>query len=1382
MSGAENPGVAEHLATLSPARRALLERGLMQRRRAAAGASRIPHREIEGPVPLSYAQELLWLISQVFDDGIAYNAPSAFKLEGSLDLGLLARAFDALIARHEILRTTYSVLDGTPMQLVPEPSQLEISVVDLCRLPVDEQELEAGRVLEKESRFAFDLETGPVMRPVVIRLSDDEHILMVNMHHVATDGYSRATIMHELTVFYEALVNGVAPALSPPGIQYADYAIWQRAWLTSGIASAQLEYWKRKLERAPSRLDLPTDFPRPPVRSYAGSHMRMMLDVNTREGLRQTARSHDATLFVALLAVFSTLLSRYSSQDDIVIGTPFGGRTRTELESVVGYFVNPLALRVDLSGDPTFNELVRRARETTVDAFAHADVPYEMVVRETNPERDLSQTPVFQAMIVYHDPGQTQRPNFEPEGIRCTEMMHDKNWSKFDVMLGCGHRAAGLNTTWEYSTELFKPETAQRMMNHFTMLAQSAAAHGGRRLSRLPMLTESERAQVLVSWNPQAEPLPEQGSVKELFEQQVARTPEAEAVVLGGERLTFAQLNGRANRIASLLRRQGVGPGKLVGILMDRSLELVPAVLGVIKAGGAYLPLDPTYPAGRLQFMLADARPDVLLTLQTPAGPPRSTDATVVLLDAPAALDGMSEENPSTVSGGDDLAYVIYTSGSTGQPKGVMITNRSLISVYFAYEREYRLRELHAHLQMASFSFDVFTGDVIRSLLVGAKLVLCPRDVVVDPARLYELMVTEGVDAAEFVPTVASLLFDYAEREHKTLRFMRFVAVGGEPWRNDRYTQFKRVLGPATRLVNSYGLTEATMDSTYFEPSAEAESLQGGLVPIGRPLPNTRVYVLDGSLEPQPIGIPGELCIGGDGVALGYLNRPELNAERFAPDPFADRPDQRMYRTGDLARWSADGTIQFIGRSDRQLKIRGFRIEPHEIESVLERHLRVRAAAVTDRDDPSGAPCLVAYVTPEQSTQPPLADDLRAFVAKHLPAYMIPAGWVLLDSLPTTPNEKVDLNALPDPKFDRCAQAGAFVAPRTTIERTLVEIWREVLGVDVIGINDNFFALAGHSLLAVRLFSKIEERLGVRLPLASLFQTATIAQLAGLVDRSRGSDQSQKWSSLVPMRSRGHRPPFFLVGWVGGQLIGYRTLVSSFPEGVPIYGLQAPGLDGRRLPIQTVEGLAAHYVQEMRRMQSEGPYYIGGFCFAGVVAYEMARQLAAQGEDLGMVALIDSYPRGTRPRPDKRESRRVRLAEFRVASARGRVQWVHDRVVRLRKRIGSAVYIQSGFLALEVLARAGLQPPRRPWNLVLVASIRASKRYTPVPSGLRVEYFRPQIGPSDDPTPWDRLAQGGVVLRPLIGPDINHETITNGTGVPRLVEELASALDEAMRT
>ncbi|MGZ4316695.1 MAG: non-ribosomal peptide synthetase, partial [Gaiellaceae bacterium] len=1131
--------VQSRLQALSPSKRALLEQRLLEQRIVAASRNAITPRPERSTAPLSYSQELLWLLSHLFYGGVAYNAPAAFRLSGPLDGDCLERALEALVERHEILRTTYRIVGDQPLQVIADDASVELQRLDLSDRPAEEAEADLQRILYDESQIDLDLVNGPVMRPTLIRLGPDDHVLMIVLHHIATDGYSRAIFFNDLTILYDSILRGDPSPLPPLPIQYADYAVWHRKWLDDGVLDAQLAYWKEKLAGAPSRLDLPTDFPRPPVRSFVGDHASLGIETATREGLRAISRSSDGTLFVGLVAVFAMLLKRYSGQDDVVIGTPFAGRNRTELERMVGYFINPLALRIDLSGDPTFEELVGRTRETTVEAFAHADVPYEMIVRATNPERDLSQTPVFQAMLVLHNPEWlTERPIFQPEGTEASEVRHGKGWSKFDVLIGISERATGLNTTWEYSTELFKPQTVRQMMEHFRTLAGSAAQHPDRRLSKLSMLSEKERTRLLAS-SPPARSQPERESIKELFEEQVKRTPAATAIAFEGDRLTYAQLNERANKLAWLLRSHGAAPGTFVGVMLEKSLDAVAAVLAVMKAGAAYVPLDPNYPTDRLEFMLEDARPQILLTREELVAGLPATAATTVTVESQAVAGASTGDDPPTVASGDDTAYAIYTSGSTGLPKAAMIANRSLASAFFAYEEAYRLRELRCHAQLASFSFDVFTGDIVRALLVGAKLVLCPLEVVADPAALYTLMVEEGVDAVELVPTTATLLFDYGRREKKPLDFLRLVSIGGEAWRTDKYLSFKQLCGPRTRLINSYGLTEATMDSAWFEPEPDAELTPGRFMPLGRAFANTRVYVLDPDLEPVPTGIPGELCIGGVAVGQGYLNRPDLSAERFVADPFADEPGARLYRTGDLARRLADGTIEFVGRADRQLKIRGFRVEPGEIEAVLERHPGIDAAAVTARQDSSGETRLVAYLVPADDADAPTPDELFELASEHVPVYMIPSAWVTLAAPPLTPNGKIDVDALPEPDWSHGPVAER-VAPRTDTERALAEIWGRVLSVDEVGVTDNFFVLGGHSLLAVKLFTQIEARWGIKLPLATLFRGGTIEQLAATIEGER------EWGmppTIVPVRPEGSRPPLFIVGGIDGEVIHYRALV-----------------------------------------------------------------------------------------------------------------------------------------------------------------------------------------------------------------------------------------------
>jgi amino acid adenylation domain-containing protein len=788
---------------------------------------------------------------------------------------------------------------------------------------------------------------------------------------------------------------------------------------------------------------------------------------------------------------------------------------------MIGYFINPLALRVDVSGDPTFRELLRRSRESTLGAFAHGDVPYEMVVRATSPERDLSQTPVFQVMMVLHNPEwERRRPTFAPRGTTATELVYQKGFAKFDLLLGMSQRQNGLNTTWEYSTELFDPDTAGRISAHFEKLVESIVADPDRPISKLPMLLDEERRSIVTAWSGAPAALPGTKSVKELFEAKAAAIPDEEALVFEGERLTFVELNAWANRLAHRLKRLHVGPGTLVGIHLEKKLELVVAVLGVMKAGGAYVPLDPMYPEDRIEFMLDDARPGVLVTEPDLLDGLDVTPGTAVFCEW-SELDAEATDNPETTADPDDLAYIIYTSGSTGRPKGAMIANRSLTSAFFAYDQAYRLTEdTTCHLQMASFSFDVFIGDLIRSLLSGSKLVLCPLERVMNPAALYDLMVAERVDCAEFVPATASLLFEHVDKIGRRLDFMRVLVVSSEGWRTERYNYFRRLCGPQTRLINAYGLTEATIDSTYWE--SDEELVGDRFVPIGKPLANTEIYLLDANLEPVPTGIPGELCVGGGGVALGYLNRPELNELRFVPNPFNQDPNSRMYRTGDLARWLPGGDVEFLGRADRQLKIRGFRIEPGEIEAALERQSSVRTAAVVLWEPQPNDPRLAAYLEPNGGGDLPDRQTLRDDLAAELPAYMLPSVFVVLESMPFTPNGKLDYGALPAPDPAQLSEGRRSVEPSTDTERAVIEIWRELLTTDSFGVEDDFFALGGHSLLAIQVITRVEARLGVGLTIRTIFESPTVVALSRAIDEAQRDGQEQDGPALTRV-DRGSR-------------------------------------------------------------------------------------------------------------------------------------------------------------------------------------------------------------------------------------------------------------------
>jgi amino acid adenylation domain-containing protein len=1059
----------------------------------------------DGQLPLSFAQQRMWLVDQLEPGAPTYNISEALRLTGRLDVTALERSLAELVRRHEALRTTFAVVEENPVQVIGAPTAVDaqLPVEDLSGLPQAEREAGALRRAREEAKRPFDLERGPLWKARLLRLDEEEHVLLLTKHHIVSDAWSMGLIRRELAALYEAFSNGRPSPLPELPIQYADYALWQRQWLTGEVLEEQIGYWKDQLAGVPT-LQLPTDHPRPAVQIHRVAHRELELPEPLSEALRDLSRREGATQFMVLLAAFQALLARYSDQQDIAVGSPIAGRNRVETEDLIGYFVNNLVLRTDLSGDPTFKELLARVREVSLGAYANQDVPFEKLLEELKPRRDLSRNPLFQAFFNMVNVPSTPT---KLSGLTVERLSNTDVAANFDVSLTVNDGSEGLKGRWEYNTDLFDDATIERMVGHFRTLLEGVVEDPDRHLSELPLLSEVERHKLLFEWNDTATEYPRQMCVHELFEEQVERTPGAVAVTFGDERLTYQELNQRANQLAHYLRGLRVGPEVLVGVCMRRSLEMVVGLLGILKAGGAYVPLDLDYPKERLAFMLDDSQTSVLLTQERlKEALPEHGARTVCLDEDWEEIAKERGENLDSGASSENLAYVIYTSGSTGRPKGVAVAHRGLTNYLSWCTRAYGVSESWGSAVHSPLGFDLTITSLFSPLLVGRRVSLVPEDEGIKGLR-DTFLAGGGASLVKLTPSHLEMLGPLTDGEEVQGR-ARVLVVGGEELRAGTLSSW-RAKSPGTAIFNEYGPTEAVVGCCLYEVPPEVTA--SGRVPIGRPVPNTRAYVLDERRKPVPIGVPGELYVGGAQVARGYLGRPALTAEKFLPDPFCREAGARMYRTGDLARWLPDGNLEYLGRTDNQVKIRGHRVEPGEVEAVLSEHPAVRESAVVAREDEPGSWRLVAYAV-HGGGSAPSAGELRTFLREKLPEYMVPSAFSALDALPLTPNGKVDRRALPEPDKARPELGEGFVGPRSPEEEALAGIWEQVLGLERVGVNDDFFELGGHSLQATRVVSRVHDVFGVELPVLSIFEEPT---LSGLADRLEEARQSRSAPSVA---------------------------------------------------------------------------------------------------------------------------------------------------------------------------------------------------------------------------------------------------------------------------
>ena len=1251
------------LEGLSPEKRALFELLLAERRKAALGGeasgtaaldvvaggavaapardeiSRVPR---DGALTLSFAQERLWFLEQMHPGDGIYNVPAAARLRGALDAAALERALAAVVERHEALRTVFPVVQsdgGEPRQVVLPHLDFALERDDLSG-NADPLAAARARAIADAAR-PFDLANGPLLRALLLRLGDDDHVLALTLHHIVTDGWSMGVLLRETAALYEALLAGRAAPLPALPIQYADFAAWQRAHLSGDRLAAEVDFWKRTVAGAPPVLELPADRARPRLPSFRGGSASLRLGSRLVTALDELSRGPrgsgtGATLFMTLLAAFDVLLSRLTGAERLLVGSPIANRHRGEVEGLIGCFVNTLALRADLSGDPRFVDFLAAVRDDTLLAYEHQDLPFEKLVEELQPPRDVGRNPLFQTFFVLQN---TPMPALRLHELTLEPLALDAGVVKFDFSLAAlPEDDGGLTLQAEYMTDLFDRATAERWLGCYRTLLEGIVRQPEQRVSELPLLHAAQRRQVVVDWNSTREEYPERGGLHELVAAQVARTPEAIAVSCGDDALTYAELDRRAARLARELRRHGVGPDALVGVAMERSLELMVALLGTLKAGGAYVALDPVYPRERLLAMVEDSRPAVVLTqshvrARLPLDGDGDRPAPVVLvLDAGwNGADGDSEADSEgalpTTTTDDQLAYVIFTSGSTGRPKGVANTHGGIRNRLLWMQRAYGLNTEDRVLQKTPYSFDVSVWELFWPLLVGARLVFARPGGHQDSAYLARLIREAEITTLHFVPSMLQLFLDEPGIESCTS--LTRVICSGEALPPHLVERCHARLG--AELHNLYGPTEAAVDVTYW---ACRRGETGATVPIGRPIANTAIHIVDRRMQPVPPGVAGELLIGGVGLARGYVRRPDLTAERFVPDPLSGVPGARLYRTGDLARWRADGSIEYLGRADFQVKIRGNRIELGEVEAALRAQPGVADTVVVAQKDGAGDYRLVGYVVPASadgggSAHLDLA-ALRRGLGERLPEAMIPGVFVPLAALPLLPNGKLDRSALPAPQRARADRATDFVPPRTDLERRLAAIWREVLDLPEVGAEDDFFALGGDSFKAIR----VVRRCGEGVAVMDLFRHPTVRGLAACIERGGGGEGG----ILETLRQPAAGAPMLLcVPYGGGSPVVYRPLLQELPAEWGLCCVALPGHDPARPdePERSVEEIARAVADEAiaRDLGSDRvPLSIYGHCVGVAVALETARLLEAAGRRVEAVYLSAALPPSRRLR------------------------------------------------------------------------------------------------------------------------------------------------------
>jgi amino acid adenylation domain-containing protein len=1366
-SADESRAFAERIAELSPAKRALLER-MVER---GAGRARRPERSVFDKTlrPLSFAQQRHWILDQLNPGDAAYSRPAGFRLSGPLDRDVLERCLTEIVRRHEVLRATFPAVDGRPEQRIAPPSAVPLPLVDVSDIRADFRDDQVRALAVEAAEQPFDLAAGPLVRATLYRLDEEEHVLLVVFHHIVFDAWSSEVLWRELAVLYPAFASGEPTPLAELPIQYADVAAFERRRLAEGELDSGLAYWRRQLEPPPAQLRLPTERPASAVYSSRGGRCSTLLPTSLVDALRALAREEGATLFMVLLAAWQTLLHRISGEVDVAVGTPVAGRSAVDTEALIGCFVNTLVLRTDLSADPSFRALIARVRGVTLGAYAHEEVPFDRVAALTRADR----TPFFRVFLNLHSVPKS-RPASACFDIAPFEVA--TRTAKFDISLDLAEESGGIAAVMSYASELFDEATIERLLDSLRGLLEAIVADPDRRLSELAVLPERERHRILVDWNRTAEEYPTR-TVHELFAQQAARTPDAVALVQGERRRSYRDLDAQANRLAHFIRERRADRGAPVAVFLDRSIEATTALLGVLKAGAAFLPLDPSYPPDRTAYMLADSGAALVLTEERLAPRLPATDAAVIALDALAAeIARRRADVPQSDAGVDDAAYVIYTSGSTGKPKGVVGLHRGIVNRVAWSARAYPFASGEVACQKTAPGFVDSIAEIFGPLVAGVPTVILADDAVKDPWGLVRSLSDARVSRIVLVPGLLRGLLEMGEELRELLPRLTLWMTSGEALNVELARRFATLL-PHARLVNVYGSSEVAADATSYEVPAVIGNL--ATIPIGRPIANTVCYLLDDCRRPVPIGVAGELYVGGHGLARCYLGQPELTDERFVPNPFGDAATPRLYRTGDLGRYRADGDIEFLGRNDDQVKVRGVRVEVAEVEAALEAHPLIRAAAVVVFTEPSSNQRIVAYLVTAAGASPSPV-ELRAFLGRTLVPQMVPTVFVRIEALPLTPSGKLDRRALPVPAGPS-HEVASIESPRGPTEEKLARIWGGLLGVERVGVHQDFFDLGGDSLLAVRLFARIHATFETQLPVAALFEASTVAQLAHVIDEGPAPIVDP---TLIPLQPMGQLPPLFLAPGIGNENVAFIRLARRLAPDRPVFGM----VEGYEQGARSVGELADEFAKKIRRFRPVGPYHLGGYSSGSSVVIEVARRLRAEGASVGVVAILD-HPNPASGYHAKLPWRPTQFVRFLSNLAR----WLRqpgnlkmDYLVRgmsrkarylwkvLMSRMGPLGVPQPQFELADVID-AATYPDR--WREQMSAALAARRGFTPEPYPGPLTLFHAEIRPflcSFDPhLGWSDVASGGLELHEVSG---NHVSMLHEPQVQSLARQLSDCL------